>query len=200
MQLLRVCGAQMFSNAVGESNFASLTRFLAPSRLKSGGKLLAAQLLASKASTWAQFKDPSKVAPPKKSGPMDKFMAKRRDAATMALGTVTAWEVVAVEETREDDHVVGSETQAGESQVESQTAVVSTVARDEMEIERQETTATFAREESSHATSSRPQRANGASRYQAILTRIYGVSKASPSSTRNEEPAEEDDSDEEYAE
>jgi hypothetical protein len=57
--LLRICGAQLYSNAIGESNFSSVTRLLSDQRLRSGGKLLAAQLLASRARSWAQFKDPA---------------------------------------------------------------------------------------------------------------------------------------------
>ena len=78
--LLRVCAAQLFSNAAGECNFGSLTRFLGTMRLKSGCKLLAAQLLASKAQAWAQFSDPKlENKKDKKVGGMDAFVVKKNN-------------------------------------------------------------------------------------------------------------------------
>lgn len=62
LELLCLSASQLFGNAVTEGNFASLARFLSPQRLKSGTNLLAAQLLASKAQTWAQFEDPDRSA------------------------------------------------------------------------------------------------------------------------------------------
>lgn len=94
--LLRICGAQLFSNAVGESNFSSVTRLLSDQRLRSGGKLLAAQLLALRARSWAQFKDPdvTKKATRPKGGISSYF-----PAAALPMG-------VALDQDEEDEEFV----------------------------------------------------------------------------------------------
>ena len=103
--LLRICGAQLYSNAIGESNFSSVTRLLSDQRLRSGGKLLAAQLLASRARTWAQMKDPTPDMLEKamtKAGSIAKYFP----AASLPMGKVLLEEESSHDEVEEVDDVV----------------------------------------------------------------------------------------------
>lgn len=101
--LLGICGAQMFSNAVGESSFSSVSRFLSPQRLKSGAELLAAQLLAARASKWAQFDEPNIVMRRSKKGPMDAFTKPREG---LRFGNVTPLEGILDDDEGEEVLVV----------------------------------------------------------------------------------------------
>jgi hypothetical protein len=54
MRILCIAGSQVFSNAVTERNFSSVTRLLSPQQTRTGSNLLSAQLLACRAKKWAQ--------------------------------------------------------------------------------------------------------------------------------------------------
>ena len=165
--LLRACGAQLYSNAIGESNFSSVTRILSNQRLRTGGKLLAAQVLASRARRWAQFKDPSQdtveKAKAKHSGIASYF-----PAASLPMGGVSQRE----EESSDDeveavDDVEAPSVDGASAIARSTTTTTTTSAR----------TATSPRVVTSTATTTsntRPQRANRGVRMEAIL-RVISV-------------------------
>lgn len=181
--LLSICASQLLSNAVGEGNFSSVTRFLSAQRLKTGGKLLAAQLLAGRAGTWAQFKDPEirgKKAKP--GGPMDAFMKSK--PAALPLGRTEPMEVVEVEDGEEESDV--GETDGDQPQQTSSTTSAATTT----------TTAT-----SSTTAAQRPQRANRGNRMEAIMRVLYSESsgRLEGGTAQVERIAEEGD-EEEYTE
>ena len=173
-KLLQICGAQMFSNAVGESNFATVSRLLSDQRLKTGKKLLAAQLLGARATKWAQFTDTGKST-----------SKKEKKAGILAFFPVGKTEGMDKEDRNEDE----------EMDVPTDNVVIDVTATPNSELIRpsQETTAKRVSIPLPQALSSRPQRASAGRRMNAVLNVIYGVSRGTVSSESHPEPLEEED-------
>jgi hypothetical protein len=105
IRILCIAGSQVFSNAVTERNFSSVTRFLSPQRSRTGSTLLSAQVLACRAKKWAQFKCVKKKESCQKGGLItDHF--KTGKAAFMKLGSPETIQDGTDEENEEEHEVI----------------------------------------------------------------------------------------------
>ena len=190
--LLCICGAQMFSNAAGESNFSSVTRILSDSRLRTGVNLLAAQILAIRAKTWAQFDDPGKnpIGKTRKNAIAEGVgLWKYHNVAAKSVGHTTSMEVEEVEEVKK---AVDNEEVAPQSEDPEHDASIS-------ESPGQDTSPKQTQDKLGSSESEVPQqkRLGKGSKMEAIIRTIYGKSKGALTNKKNREPHEEEEDDDE---
>ena len=175
--LLRIAAAQCFANAVGECNFSSITRFLSSQRLKSGGKLLAAQLLGCRAIPWRQMDDPEKGRQARgkvkdvEFGQTRLMFSQKANVASLSFGSVTPIEKI--EEDEEDNEDTAVEHDQGGDEEERLNG-----------------------EESIARSTTRPARANRSALMSAVIRNLYTQSNGTLySGVERVELGEEDDSD-----
>lgn len=203
VELLCLCASQLFANAVTEGNFSSLTRFLAPQRLKSGPQLLAAQLLASKAQKWAQFDDPSRSVK-KEAAPVPNNCLTRlfrpSGVASLSFGAtapllVTPHDEDAIDvEAIEEAELQPSQSAAQGGVLPSQLAAAQGGVLSSSLIPTATTTTTTAAAAPGHLT-----RANRGVNMARIIRTVYGgMSRGAVGDEPSAEPAESDEDDPEY--